>query len=130
MSARREARSRATVQARIAPRSGVPAVLAAGPCVELWAADGRNAIEAWGNFHAARRRWLEQVGYDVRDRHSWPTVLQRSKSPYSLTRMRAEHPDFAAQFLTSRGLPADWVPTTNGLIRGSQRGSQPGRNRR
>lgn len=112
MTARRQARTAASIQAATLPRGGVPDDLAAGPCVEVWAADGSNLIDAKVKYSTARHDWLRRNGYDVNDLHAWPPVLRSARSPYSLTRLRTDQPERLAQFLTSRGLPVDWSPTT------------------
>jgi hypothetical protein len=64
MSTRRDAR-RAPVAQEI---DGIPADLAAGPCVEIWADSGCHFPQwsARNNWHSARNEWARKQGLDYR----------------------------------------------------------------
>ncbi len=63
----------------------IPADLAAGPCVEVWADSGERFPEwsAWRNWHDARDDWMTSQGLDpATDYRHLPDAL-RSRAPYS-----------------------------------------------
>jgi hypothetical protein len=64
---------------------GIPADLAAGPCVEVWADPGSNApqFSALRNWQAARDEWMTARGLDPDPdyRHLPPGLYDRA--PYS-----------------------------------------------
>lgn len=97
----------------------LPGYLAAGRCLEVWAPgmdwgwDG--GAGTWGMAAAmhrwsdARDRWLDEHGYDRRDRSRWPRLLH-DHSPWSFARKAAAGPGQIAQTLLFRGLEPDWTP--------------------
>lgn len=88
----------------------VPPILALGRCSEVWGRfpdDLFGAFQAWG---VARDEWLTAHGVELHDYPRIPSAL-RDSGPFSLARLRAEHPDYARRKLAEAGLPPDWIPT-------------------
>lgn len=79
-SARRAAGRDATLPA--VTDSGIPADLAAGPCVDLWGEDPGDLIGAWRAWVDARDEWARGQGLDPRaDYRRLPPEL-RDRKPY------------------------------------------------
>lgn len=64
--------------------AAIPAELAAGPCVEVWADPASRFLEwsAWRNWHDARDEWMTAQGLDpVKDYRHLPRELL-TRAPY------------------------------------------------
>ena len=83
---RRAARRMAPAPAAV---DGIPADLALGPCVEVWADAGDGFLEwsAWWHWKAARDEWMTASGLEPgRDYRYLPPALF-DRAPYYLNRM-------------------------------------------
>ncbi len=92
----------------------MPEWLAAGACVETWAADhgGEDwldcSVRAWIRHRNARAAWFAVTGLDRGDPRV-PEVLRAGGVPWSWVVWR-DH-GLLADALGRRGLPADWEPS-------------------
>jgi hypothetical protein len=80
---------------RMAPPAtaeGIPADLAEGPCVEVWADPGCGLPQwsAWRNWHDARDEWMTAHGLDPTDYKHLPRELY-TRAPYSRKSVASAH---------------------------------------
>lgn len=112
------------VAARPTPREvDVPAELAAGACIEVWADPVLSAwmAEDWlGPACSARQRYnealacfLDGIGVAPHDTGSVPLALRDGalRIPWSFDFLLVHAPDDLADRLAYRGLPPDWRPS-------------------
>ena len=85
---------------------GLPSHLLAGRCVEVWSPDRGDWHEAWTRYGKARREWNAEHP----DRPL--VILDGQHAPWSYQYVRETRGEAClVEWLVSRGLPADWVPS-------------------
>lgn len=89
------------------PAGTVPPELAIGRCAEVWAADGRHLIHAWGNYSRARAAW--QVEQRLPNRTVYR--LLPGSSPWSVQALIATgRGDEARERFARHGVTLDQLP--------------------